>query len=322
MANGYGCASRPYILAMKFPPIIEGVDTRQRDVDGAVALVRHPILTREYLAALLGITDTTRYRKRLNLLTAPGYTDERVQWPFYRPDEQKTCEGFYRYRKRLLSITHYGREYLDDLGLPSISYGPKGEHFLHKLMRSTGTASLRIAAREHGWQNIYLDQIIAREKCPETTRLSPNPLRVPLDGDHFIELDEIVSFYTGRVYRTHPFEAERGTKDIVDRTKHKKIHRESFEKKLHGYDTLYQRQLYSHWGINSLAPALWLASTPGKAESMLYTLKTAPGIIHRDMHYITWLPGFQTKGWQIPDIHRDLFTDPWQSVNGPIFINQ
>lgn len=286
---------------------------QKRDIDTFRAIQRHGPMTREYLIALTGQEkDTTHYRKRVRSF-APLDFHESINLPLYMPPGQKNA--MWRYNKRLFDISASCREWLKSQDLPYRDYGPRGEHFRHRYMRSSCTGSFEIASKEVGWRPLSIDEFIDREGLPQTTY--DHPLRFHLGKDHYLELDSLFNAHTQKEYRTHPLETDRGTERIRDTNKKQT----SVEQKVPGYDTIIEHGLFERqWGIETMNEVLIVTTTEGRRDSILEMIEKRSRF--PEWYLVQHQPLFGDEEFKIAPIMRSLLMDEWHSVNGPIFINQ
>jgi hypothetical protein len=285
------------------------IDLQPRDLAILKAHAYHPYLTREYIAAALGVPDSNALLKRIFKLTqdlVPGATSPLL----YRPLFQKNAQ--YLYRKTITALTPLGREMV-----AARDISPRGEHDLHKFMRSMIGASMEIAVKAHGWEWFTVDDMLDHPVCPKETRESPTPLLFRLSGGHTLTPDDIYKWDTGSQFRTCFVEIDRGTEDIRDYGKGTS----TIEVKLRGYDEIIERKLHTViLGTKPLPSILFYTTTPGRAASMVEMVRQHSR--YPDRYVFKHKPHFVTNGWEIPPVMPDLFTDPYMSVNGPVFLNK
>lgn len=285
------------------------VHIQPRDLEVLKAHAHHPYLTREYILSLIGGPDCVPFRKRLFKLTQdliPGMSKPLLYRPLFQKNAQYLC------RKTITALTPAGKEFIK-----ARDFEPRGEHDLHKFMRSMIGASMEIAVRANGWEWFTMDQMLDHPVCPQATKESKSPLLFRLSHGATLMPDDIYKWDAGEEYRTYFVEIDRGTEDIKDNGKRDS----NIEVKLRGYDEIIDRKLHTAvLGTKPLPTILFFTTSSGRAHSMIEIARKHSRYSSR--YLFKWKPHFVTNGWEIPPVMTDLFADPWQSVNGPVFLNK
>ena len=296
---------------------------QDRDIETCAEAQEFPLLPGRFFAPLLDIKETTKDRKRRNWMKPWPYpvpdkngVISRRAPVLFAPDLIKTRDEWRT--ENIFGLTDTGYRLLKSEGRAHRQYVTDGEHELHRLMRSTVGASLKIAVRKHGWTWITKDQLLDHPKCPPETAKAKSPLMLTLPDKRRLEMDDLYRWQTTeRIYKTYFFEANRSTEDTWT---YGKKH-SSLEEKVRRYDIVFDQLLYeAHFGIKGKPMVLFVTLYESEIPAMLEMVNAVSRF--PDRYLLRAKPYFDSKTWKVPPLMTDLFTDPWQSVKGPVFLNR
>jgi hypothetical protein len=181
--------------------------------------------------------------------------------------------------------------------------------FLHRFMGATVSASIRLAAENHGCRYGTKEDIFTHPKCPEATTNAPNPLALPIwsatAGKCLVPDDLFVIQYPGSKPRFFAVEIDRRTESIASDTA-----KTAYGRKLHGYIAAIKNRLYHrHWGIPGLT-VLTVATNPVHLRHMLRYFQSLnePQLAN---HFLFKSKSHFGANWEVPPIMHDLFAEPW-----------
>ena len=156
-----------------------------------------------------------------------------------------------RYQPLIYDLTDAGRQVLAEADRLDRYAPPRTDHFLHRFMGASISASIEVLARERGIAFIPAEQILSRPRCPESTRTSFNPLAIPTPGaPGSLVPDNLFGFrYPGDGYRFFAVEIDRNTESIERKTRNQ----DAFTKNIHGYREIFRSCAFErHWGVPNL----------------------------------------------------------------------
>jgi hypothetical protein len=286
------------------------LDVQSRDIEILKAhCPQSPYLSREYIAALIGQPDTPYLRQRVfSLIQDAGL--------LYRPLFQTNAQ--FMYRKTITALTDKGIAFLKSKGHEYKNVAYRAENDLHKFMRSTCHASVKLGIEASGRHFYTLEHILSHPRCPQQTQDANYPLAFKIDNERTLTPDDIWRWRIGEEHRTFFVEIDRGTEALT----HTKAKRDSsVQSKLLAYEQIIGEKKHSErLGFGTTPSIAIITTTPERAQSILDM--ATKKLSYPERVLVTSVPYFDTYGWQIPSIIRELVTDPWGTVNGPVFINE
>jgi len=223
-----------------------------------------------------------------------------------------------RYQPLIYYLTDAGRQVLAEAGRLDRYTPQRTDHFLHRFMGASISASIELLARERGIAFIPTERILSHSRCPESTRTSPNPLAIPIPGGlGSLVPDNLFGFhYPGDGYRFFAVEIDRNTESIERKTRNQT----AFAKKVLGYREIFRSRTFeSHWGLPNL---------------LVLTVTTNSAHMSNLLHYLTKLdnplserflfkhePMFGVN-WRVPrEVLAHLFA-PWARAGTPFDISK
>lgn len=249
--------------------------------------------------------DYTYHQKRLARLRNRNDTPHdgrylirpRAQWATMDADQQRctydiTKAAITALRKREVPI-----------------YPDRIDPMKHRFMNACTTASMRIALTELAFAYVTLPTIMAHRNFPEQRRKMASPLRIEVPGGDLIPDDLQGIGYTSDTFRFFALEDDRSTETL-----------EEIERKLRGYIHLLKTNSYMHeWGV----PNLYVMILTVGRTRMQNIIKLLYRLTKNDPHlrkYFLFRFKREFAGeWQVPEIMRDLVTDPWERADLPPF---
>lgn len=190
------------------------------------------------------------FRAHADRLTKFYHGAENTLPTLFRPPQQFASFAA-RYQPLVYDLTDAGKQALAEAGRLD-HYAPRRtDPFLHRFMGASVSASLELLARERDIAYIPTEQILSHPRCPESTRMSPNPLAIPIPGAlGSLVPDNLFGFrYPGDGYRFFAVEIDRHTESIERKTGKQT----AFTKKVHGYRQIFQSRTFEkHWGVPNL----------------------------------------------------------------------
>lgn len=188
--------------------------------------------------------------------------------------------------------------------------------FLHRFMGACVSASIKLACRANGYRFISFAEIIKHKRCPEKTRLSENPLALPV-GNAFLVPDNLfgIEYPNNGGFRFFTVENDRNTESIERRN----LSQNAFGRKLDLYLTaMHDRAYIEHWGLPSLM-MMTVTTNATHLHNMLDFLKKANAPKFADHFIFKACPTFGAN-WRVPTtVMADLFNEPWQRAVGGEF---
>ncbi len=222
-----------------------------------------------------------------------------------------------RYQPLVYDLTDAGKQVLAEAGRLDRYTPPRTDHFLHRLMGASVSASMELLARDRGIEFIPTERILSHPRCPESTRASSNPLAIPIPvALRPMVPDNLFGFrYPGDGYRFFAVEIDRNTESIDRQT----WRQNAFAKKLYGYREIVRcRSFESHWGVPNL---LVLTVTTNRAHMfniLRYLTKQDDPLSERFLFKAD--PRFGVN-WRVPrEVLAHMFA-PWERTGTPFDIS-
>ena len=200
--------------------------------------------------------------------------------------------------------------------------GSRSDRMKHRYFHASNMIAIFHSARKTDLKFINRSQILSHEKCPEKTQQAENPLSLPLrrhPNRRQLIPDDIFALQFEEGVRFHAFETDLGTEAI--RRKGKGT---SFSDKLVGYIEVMEDGIHKDiWGIPKFS-VLTVTASSLRMQNMKDEVKalTTHRPKLRDAFLFKVKSHLGARHWQEPPAMPDLLTDPWQTVNGPVFINK
>jgi len=223
-----------------------------------------------------------------------------------------------RYQPLIYDLTDAGRQILAEAGRLDRRTPLRTDHFLHRFMGASISASIELLARERGIAFIPTERILSHPRCPESTRASSNPLAIPVPGGlGSLVPDNLFGFrYPGEGYRFFAVEIDRNTESIERKT----WKQNAFAKKIHGYREIFHSRAFErHWGVPNL---LVLTVTTNRAHMLnilRYLAKLDDPFSERFLFKAE--PTFGVS-WRVPrEVLTHLFA-PWERDGTPFDISR
>jgi hypothetical protein len=309
---------------MTNPPAIDAISRRSRFAgrqptgkriilgarDFAVfsALERHGLLPSTYLYEF-SKHEARNYKGFQQRLTDLYNEDNTPHRDFYldRPEQQNASINA-RYQPMAYELTPAGARALRDHGLPQQMWERPNGPYLHRFMTSCLTASLELAAQEHGIKFLSQSDIFNHPKCPNSVAEAEHPLALP-HRDGVIIPDQLCGLNYGGRYRFFALEADRKTETIVSTRASAK----AFAKKLEAYLNILRNHTYKDvWGIPTLHIMI-VTTSDAHMRTMIQVLESMaePNDAQRFL--------FKSKSefgkyWTVPPVMRDLLENAWNRV--------
>lgn len=223
------------------------------------------------------------------------------------------------YSKALLSKPF---EYAPGLVMPALSMRvvPVGGPFRHRAMTAVISASIERAVRDAGFRYISQEEIFTNPNFPQATLRKKNPLALPIADGKFLVPDQLFGIdYAGQGTRFFVLEADRANEQV----KVGDIAKSSFGRKVRGYAHARRNNTFlTVWGIASVK-VLTVTTAPGRIPNIRDDVDEVAGADRAvaDMFLFKAKPQFGFY-WDVSDVIPDLFTDPWQRLGTPFFINR
>lgn len=278
------------------------------------AIQRHGPLPTHYLYAF---TQHLRkdYSHLQNRLTE-FYNGDQGGPYLIRPPQQ--FDGFEaRYQHVVYDLAPRAKALLSER-TPGWRRGVRNDPFLHQLMQACVGASLELAARERGLTYISTADILAHERCPQTTRDLPNPLAIPTPGRgdrKAIVPDDLFGLrYGDEGYRFFAVEIDRNTESIERRDPGQN----SFGQKLTGYaEILSTRAFASHFGLPNLHVLTVTTNAVHAANIIDYIRRRIDNAQVAERFAFTTEPSFGAN-WRVPrTLLSHLIGEPWLTISEP-----
>lgn len=307
------------------PPVSKGriIVPQERDVLYCEAIQRHGPLSSTYLYEFTRhrAVNRNQHQKRLTLLANEDRTPHGGPY-LVRPWQQfQTIHA--RSNAVVVDLAPAGRALLRDRGLFDRYAMPPSGPYLHRFMTAAITASLELAGRDIGVRYVSQGEILARETCPEQTRLAEKPLALRLADGASVVPDQLFGLEYpvaagGKRYRFFALEADRGTEPLRPRDRT----RSSIVRKLAGYLHVRERELFrERWGIPNLL-VLVVTTSRERMTAMIELLADfsgrQPGLTDGFLFATATAFG---RWWQAPPIMTGLLMEPWTRVRDALLIN-
>jgi hypothetical protein len=227
-----------------------------RDLDYLYALFLHGPLPANMLHAIVAPTvKQQRTTDRLKLL------ERNPNALVDRPPQQRHAYNA-NYRHLTYAISRKGMQALRDfdrLTPQTIEWYRRitanRKHYQHETMAAYLTGSIDLGARhDRSLRFIPWHDILARPRCPESTRYADNPFEMPytLDGKRQTLIPDGlfgIEYVTRGEYAFFALEADRHTEPIESND----LRRSSYVRKLHAYRQVIRDSVYQkHFGIPNL----------------------------------------------------------------------
>jgi hypothetical protein len=227
-----------------------------RDLDYMYALFLHGPLPANMLHAIVapGVKQQ-RTTDRLKLLERnPNALVDRP------PQQRQTYNANYRHltyaisRKGMQALRDFGR-----LAPAAIDWhrriAANRKHYQHETMAAYLTGSIELGTRnDPSLRFIAWHEILARPKCPESTRGADNPFEIPytVDGKRQTLIPDAlfgIEYVAREEYAFFALEADRHTEPIESND----LRRSSYVRKLHAYRQVIRDSLYQkHFAIPNM----------------------------------------------------------------------
>jgi len=246
-------------------PTGKRIELTERDFEIFKLLDQYRYLPSTYIHAFVGGASVTRFKERLgHLYHESGHLDRpRKQWEFANA----------RHRPAVYEIGASAVEALREHGVTgrdkrSFLSGVAHRQFLHSLMICQVLASLELGVRANPkLRFIAWPEILAR--APEQTRVSANPIRIPLPSNGYLVPDGLFGLEYDvddkKAYRFFALEADRGTTPVA----RSNGTQTSYMGKLASYQEIVGGQLYKrHWGISNFFLLTVMTNETRLAEAM------------------------------------------------------
>lgn len=198
-----------------------------------------------------------------------------------------------------------------------ITFRARTDSFLHRLMCACVSASIELAAREHGLRYIDTSEILARPGC--VVAKSPRPLQLPLASEGQAGLEPDILFgleYPGIGFRFFAVEIDRQTESIERRN----LRQSAFARKLEAYVAALQHKTYRAWWSVPNLQVLIVTTNATHGRNILTFVgdRIAPAF-----HEKFALATAQSFGadWSVPSTPQsNLLTEPWATPRGTLRI--
>jgi len=223
-----------------------------------------------------------------------------------------------RYQPLVYDLTDAGRQVLSEAGQLDRYAPPRTDHFLHRIMGASISASVELLARERGIAFIPTEHILSHPKCPESTRSSPNPLAIPIPGVlGSLIPDNLFGFrYPGDGYRFFAVEIDRNSESIERKTSTQN----AFAKKVRGYHELFRSRAFeSHWGVPNLLVLTVTTNSTHMFNILRYLTNLADPLSERFLFKAE--PVFGVNWRVMRETLAHLFT-PWERTGTPFDISK
>ena len=307
------------------PPVPIGMRVIPQEADFRLleALDCHGPLPAPYLFQFVAPLRTNYggHQKRLCRLYNEARTPD--GGPYLTRPSQQNASFNARYQPLTYDLTRHGRSALAERGTLQRFVAPRTDPMHHRFMNACITASLRLAAERAGITYIPQERIIARDTCPNVTRVAKNPLLIRFSGKTLIPDDLFGLGYpteANRSFRFFALEDDRGSESL----ERSDLAQTSYGAKLPLYLDILRRRLFAErWGIPNLF-ILTVTTGPQRMRNMIDHLAclTAHEPKLRARFLFTCKPEFAGP-WSVPPIMHDLFTEPWQRAGlDPFRIDQ
>lgn len=189
--------------------------------------------------------------------------------------------------------------------------------FRHELMGATHTASIDLCTRQDTKTYISQEQILAHPNCPQSTKDSKNPLKIPITKSRSLIIDgldaiknerSLTSFYT--------IENDRKTESIEGY--------DSLKIKVELYIEMYRRKIHQkHFGIPMFRVRM-LTINETHANNILKMIAhvTANEPDKKELRKLFMLQHNHAfkRVWKVPPIMTHLYTDPWVRVDDTVLL--
>jgi len=223
-----------------------------------------------------------------------------------------------RYQPLIYDLTEGGKQVLAEAGRRD-RYTPRHtDHFLHRLMGASVSASIELLARQRGIEFIPAERILTHPRCPESARTSPNPLAIAIPGGRGSVIpDNLFGLrYAGDGYRFFAIEIDRSTESIERKT----WKQNAFAKKVHAYcDILRSRAFETHWGIPNLLVLTVTTNRSHMFNILRYLTKVDDPLSERFLFKAEPMFGVN---WRVPrEVLTHLFA-PWERADAPFDISK
>ncbi|MDB5441517.1 MAG: hypothetical protein JWM33_3944, partial [Caulobacteraceae bacterium] len=238
-----------------------------------------------------------------------------------RPQQQ--FAGFEaRYQHLVYDLAPGALYALAERGTLVRSSSKRTDPFLHQLMGACVAASIELSAKAMGLRYIPRDEILTNPKCPDATKLAPNPIAIPLSGlgeQKSLVPDDLFGIeYPSTGFRFFVVEIDRNTECIESR----RIDQNSFGRKIAGYlDILRTQSFRSYWGIPNLH-VLTITTNATHAANILTSIRRQAEANCANRFAVSYVPSFGSN-WRVPRavlIH--LLEEPWPTTVGQKHLNR
>ncbi len=180
--------------------------------------------------------------------------------------------------------------------------------FLHQLMQACVGASIELTAPSQGYRYISRHDIMTHSKCPEDTRLSANPMAIPLPLSNTLIPDDLFGLQgADGGFDFYAVEIDRNTESI----ERKNLEYNTFSKKVAGYLKVLDNRLFNtQWGIPNLN-ILIVTTNATHAENLL-------AYIRKQKHpkakkFAVAVVDTFGPNWRVPrEVLSHLLTEEWK----------
>ena len=325
MANGLFAAISRYATSMEkdvlqrrlryAKPQARGQGLAVHAADMAVfeALHRHGPLPSHYLHEFARHLSRNRnaFQHRLTKL----YNGSGPCGPLLARPAQQFASFNARYQHLIYDLTRTSRALLAER---DTYYAPeRTDPFVHRFMGACVGGSIELAGRARGIRYIAKDEIFAHPRCPESTRLSSNPLAIGAGNKSLVPDDLFGLQYPDKTYRFFVVEIDRNTESIERRN----LSQASYRKKLDAYIEILGRGTFrERWGIPNLL-VLTVTTNATHLRNLIDHLSklTSGKVLERFLFKAK--PEFGVN-WGVPSVMDDLLAEPWARVGTPFDISR